>query len=361
MSIALMISGSAAHAAQGKATKTLQVRTSGTGTVASADGRIDCGPDCSASYQRSREIELTAAGGKDHKFAYWTGACIGTTRQCIVVVGGGPKRVRAVFERIPRTISLMVSGPGTVTSEPPGLVCGSTGTKCTATFGQGSSIQLLASADAGATFDAWDGLACAGRGTECDVLADPDALVGTAAVFRSAAPAVGDVPLTVTPLVGAFTSSPAAIDCPPTCTASFPSGTEVRLSAGGISVRWQGGCQGLSAECRLILDRAVEVSGSVQFPATNTGKFAVNVSVTGPGSVSGGRSFTSREISCGGPTSSVLTCKRLYGPGTNVRLRATPNRGARFDHWSYFCSGTNPQCTLRLSSPKTVIAVFRRR
>jgi hypothetical protein len=40
-------------------------------------------------------------------------------------------------------------------------------------------------------------------------------------------------------------------------------------------------------------------------------------------------------------------------------LKAEPRK--RFVRWNSFCTGKKPSCTVRMTAPKTVGAVFRRR
>src|SRR5688572_10697387 len=110
----------AAHGAQ-----KLRVITSGHGAVTSSDGRIGCGDDCSATYPGAPQVTLKAVPGPGFVFAHWKGAGFGKSPQCVVALAS-KTTVRATFERIPRTVRLVVSGPGTVVSEPRGLFCGST-------------------------------------------------------------------------------------------------------------------------------------------------------------------------------------------------------------------------------------------
>jgi hypothetical protein len=59
-------------------------------------------------------------------------------------------------------LSLMVQGDGTVTSNPPGINCTVTGGTCSATFGAGTTVELLAQPAVGAALISWFGPGCAG-------------------------------------------------------------------------------------------------------------------------------------------------------------------------------------------------------
>ena len=67
----------------------------------------------------------------------------------------------ATFRRVPttQTLTISVSGPGRVTSVPPGIACGTT---CSATFPHDSTVTLVATPEPGYRFT-WGG-ACSGAG-----------------------------------------------------------------------------------------------------------------------------------------------------------------------------------------------------
>jgi List-Bact-rpt repeat protein len=81
-------------------TSTLRVSYSGSGLVVSSDGRISCGPRCSASYARGSLVTLTASAGVEFAFEEWTGACVGKARHCIIALDRDAA-VRAAFRRLP--------------------------------------------------------------------------------------------------------------------------------------------------------------------------------------------------------------------------------------------------------------------
>jgi hypothetical protein len=337
----------------------VRVITSGVGTVTSADGRIDCGDDCSATYHGAPEITLKAVPGSGFVFAHWKGACFGKSPKC-VVAATRRTTVRAKFERLRRLVRLVVSGPGTVVSEPRGLYCGSAQGVCAAGFRHGTTVRLTAVPDVGGVFHAWGGTGCQGQvSTTCEFVVPGD--VDLTTTFRNLAPDTGTPTLTVALSGGRVTSSPPGIDCPPTCSAAFPSGTPVTLTAAG-DIAWTAGCKGAGVTCALIVDRSAEVQATAPSPPPPPARtFGLNVTVSGPGRVSGGSSYASEAIFCGGATGTLLDCQQLFPQGMTVKLKAVRGKRGRFVRWTSFCTGRKPRCTLRVTAPKTVGAVFRRR
>lgn len=68
------------------------------------------------------------------------------------------------------TLTVVVDGPGAVTSSPPGITCPGS---CSASFGAGTGVVLTAWAMPGATFVGWSGAGCEGVATCPVVLAGP--------------------------------------------------------------------------------------------------------------------------------------------------------------------------------------------
>lgn len=79
----------------------LQVTNSGGGTITSNDGQIDCGQLCTADYQASTTVTLTATPDQGYIFLGWTGDCdrdFDADPTCEVVIGNsGSKSVAARF------------------------------------------------------------------------------------------------------------------------------------------------------------------------------------------------------------------------------------------------------------------------
>ena len=135
-------------------------------------------------------------------------------------------------------VSVVVNGPGTVTSSPAGIACP---VSCAATFD--GPVTLTATPAAGAAFDGWSG-ACTGTGA-CTVTGDAT----VTALFSAFAT------LTVT-VEGKGSVAGGGIACPPTCTAALRAGTSVTLEAtpatGYAFAGWAGPCSG-KGSCTLTL------------------------------------------------------------------------------------------------------------
>jgi uncharacterized repeat protein (TIGR02543 family) len=146
---------------------TLSVTKSGSGTVNSSPAGIACGATCSAAFGSNTAVTLTATPATDFTFAGWGGDCAGTGPCTLTMTQG--KNVTATFTAgqppAPITYTLLVAkngtGRGTVGSTPAGITCGS---KCSASFTNGTTVTLTAFPVMGSTFTGWSG-ACTGTGS----------------------------------------------------------------------------------------------------------------------------------------------------------------------------------------------------
>ena len=151
---------------------TLTVSKSGTGsgTVTSSPSGIDCGSDCSESYDEGTVVALTATAASGSIFGGWSGACSGTGT-CTVTMNAA-KSVTATFnpQAVGNTLTVVKSGTGigTVTSSPAGINCGD---DCSETYSKVQKVKLTAKADASSTFAGWSGGGCSGTKT-CTVTVD---------------------------------------------------------------------------------------------------------------------------------------------------------------------------------------------
>ena len=144
-----------------------------------------------------------------------------------------------------RSLSVLVFGPGSVSSAPSVIDCPGT---CTATLESDFAVTLTAHPASGAEFYGWS-RGCSGE-KECRLTMTED--LTTLATFGAPRPVlrvhvVGK---------GRVTSSPVGVRCPGSCSAKYPSGTRVRLvahpAAGWRLSRWSGQYGG-KASCSLVL------------------------------------------------------------------------------------------------------------
>jgi hypothetical protein len=83
----------------GPFTITLSKSGTGSGTLTSADGSLNCGGICNASYSSGSNVTLTAAPTSGSTFAGWGGACSGTG-MCTVTMNA-VQNVTATFNLVP--------------------------------------------------------------------------------------------------------------------------------------------------------------------------------------------------------------------------------------------------------------------
>jgi hypothetical protein len=83
----------------------------GEGTVASGDGKIDCGSDCSEKYSIGAQVTLTAAGAGGSTFTGWSGGgCTGTGQCVLTIIDNATMTVAANFDLIASTTTTTTSG-----------------------------------------------------------------------------------------------------------------------------------------------------------------------------------------------------------------------------------------------------------
>jgi PKD repeat protein len=146
---------------------------------------------------------------------------------------------------------------------------------------------------------------------------------------------------------GGVTSDPAGIACPPTCQATFDTGTTVTLTAipdpSSVFTGWSGDCSGTGA-CQITINQVRSV----------TANFVVkqfDLTVSGQGSGSGQVTSSPAGIAC------PPVCQAGFDPGTAVTLTASPDAGSIFTGWSGDCSGTGA-CQITMNQARSVTANF---
>src|SRR6267378_2434928 len=298
--------GSPPSGSVGPTQATVRISTTGDGLVRGAGP--DCRASCSATLATGTQVQLEAVPDAGATFTGWSGAC-GGTGPCQLTVSSDVS-VTATFSQKPpppppgtHRLSVMLQGSGRVVSSPAGIDCGAT---CSSQFDGGTAVSLVATASAGWRFSGWSG-DCSGGG-QCAVTLAAD--MSVTAIFerirfslavRKSGP-------------GTVRSSPAGIDCGPTCAAPFDSGTTVALiaepDANSRFAGWTGGCTG-SGDCNLSL----------------------------------------------GARKCEASCEGLYDAGTTVSASATAPAGSIFMGWTGACSGLGG-CALRLDQDLALGAVF---
>ena len=149
---------------------TLTARKTGTGTVTSDPAGINCGSVCSASFASGTSVALTATPGAGYRFSSWSG-CTSVSGTVCTATMSAAKTVTANFALIPTsvlTLSKTGYSYGTVTSTPTGINCGKSCASARASFEQGTSVTLTATAIEGRTFKSWSG-ACSGTVDTCTI------------------------------------------------------------------------------------------------------------------------------------------------------------------------------------------------
>jgi hypothetical protein len=141
-------------------------------------------------------------------------------------------------------LTLAITGPGSVSADVPGLLCGQS---CTTTWNAGTELALTASPSAGAKLVRWSD-ACAGA-AGCDVVAGQASRVS--ALF---APNTYRLTVSVTGK-GSVRSSAGGTACASRCARLVPSYQTVRLTPRPAKAwrfrSWAGACRGTTTVCRV--------------------------------------------------------------------------------------------------------------
>ncbi|MGZ8567604.1 MAG: InlB B-repeat-containing protein, partial [Actinomycetota bacterium] len=234
---------------------TVRVEGDGEGMVTSSPSGINCGSDCSETYDRGTGVTLTATPQGDSAFGGWGGACTGTQTTCTVTMDGA-KNVTATFTTDPvLSVSRAGTGTGVVSSSPSGINCGS---DCNQPYPAGTTVTLSATAGTGSDFTGWSG-ACSGM--TCTV---------TMNVSRSVTATFDLLPPTQFTLNVSLGGSGSGsvigdgIACPGDCSAQYPDGTEVSLNAsadaGSVFTGWSDACSGMTCSVTMNSDKSATAS-----------------------------------------------------------------------------------------------------
>ena len=149
---------------------------------------------------------------------------------------------------------------------------------------------------------------------------------------------------------GTVTSEPPGVNCGNICSASYPSGTGVVLTARPDS-GWSFSGWGGDSDC---LDGQVMMNANKTCTATftRTPSNLYTLTVTKSGTGTGTVTSNPPGISCG------ADCSEVYSAGATVTLTAVPGAGSAFTGWSGDCSGANPTTTVIMNGNKSCTATF---
>jgi len=153
---------------------------SGTGTVVSTPAGISCGTACAASYAAGTLVTLTATPDAGTLFTGWSGGGCAGTDPC-TFASNTSVTVTAGFSPAAYTLTVAKSGPGTVTSNPSGINCGS---DCSEPFWTGEVVTLTAALNNnGSSFIGWSGGGCSGSTPTCVI--SVNAATSVTAAFKN--------------------------------------------------------------------------------------------------------------------------------------------------------------------------------
>ena len=190
LAVVWLVVGAAPSAADHGNTHTITVQITGQGTVRDDELQIECPSDCIGNYDENVAIvELTAEPDAGYEVDEWENCPLtgGTTCDVQLNADNFVIGVRFITEGSPpppptpppppppspgppptaaqRTLSVRVTGPGTVQSDPTGIACGS---DCVENFTTNALVIVTAIPADGAEFTGWSG-DCVGTGVSCAI------------------------------------------------------------------------------------------------------------------------------------------------------------------------------------------------
>jgi hypothetical protein len=236
------------------------------------------------------------------------------------------------------------TGTGTVVSSPAGINCGAT---CTFAFAEGAVVTLTASSASGTAPVAWSGCETITVEKKCKVTMSAAKTVKATFDLAQRELKVEEKGTGT----GTVKSSPAGIECPATCKASYANGTIVTLTAvsgpNTLPVVWTG-CTKVIAENRCEASMSANKAITATF-SLNQVELKVAKAGTGTGTVKS----TPAGIECG------AKCAAKFGEGSTVTLAGTPGANTEAATWSGCTSvDAEDKCLVTMSGAREVTANF---
>ncbi len=264
----------------------LTVDKKGNGKIHSTTPGINCGTDCNEIYNGGSTVTLIATPDANSTFSGWQGACDGDkpvnkpvnktvmgkfknffgfgegdnnsnssnssndTNYATTMIMDANKTCTAKFTtQIPLTVNKSGKGNGSITSNIPGINCG---TDCNENYTENKQVTLIANPDSNSMFIGWSN-DCSGNNPSINIIMDTAKTC--TAIFKS------KFPLTVNKTGngnGLVISN--QINCGTNCTNNYTDGTEIVLTAtpdeNSIFIDWQDACNGTDNSTTVIIDKA---------------------------------------------------------------------------------------------------------
>ena len=116
------LSSSVTHSvfASGTFSLTVTIAGSGAGSIESEPSGIDCGPNCSATFESPMQVTLTPMPAAGSRFTGWLGSCTGTG-PCGFMMGAN-KRVTATFAPDSTSLAIDIDGDQSYSALTDGLL-----------------------------------------------------------------------------------------------------------------------------------------------------------------------------------------------------------------------------------------------
>ncbi len=221
----------------------LTVSTSGSGSVISTDGSINCPGNCTQTYPATTQVTLNAYPASGWAFTGWTGACTGTG-SCTVNMTQNQTVAATFLPYYQLTVS--TAGNGSVQSNDGFINCPG---ECSYSYVANTPVVLNAVPAPGWSVSSWGGY-CSGTPSSCTIVMSQNESVPVTFVQDY-------YTLTVSMSgQGTITSTDGFINCPGTCSHTYLSLTAVTLNAspanGWNFSGWSGQCTG-TGQCNLTM------------------------------------------------------------------------------------------------------------
>jgi hypothetical protein len=330
-------------------TRSLTIAKTGSGT-----GTVQCEVDgggleaCPASTDYGSAIKLFASAdsGSELVSVSGTGSASGCAASPCEFTLEADSEVTVEFALENRSLTIAETGAGTGAVECE--VDGGGLEPCPISVSNGSSVKVVASADAGSELGAISGTGSASgcAASPCEFTLAEDSEVSVEFKSRSSL---------MTERSGSGSGS---FRCdtgsgPEPCAASYPQGTALTViavsAASSDFTGWGGGCDSVSVNrCQVTLDadRTVEAVFTLK-------KLTLSVSRAGTGT--GAVTSSPVGIDCGS------SCSHSYDYGTEVALSASPGPISDFSGWSGCDEAIGDWCKVRIEAAGSVTATFTQR